>query len=777
MCAGGLFAADVLDVRVNASDAFGGNTRSVLSRCQTRAGEVYDPVIVARDVNALRSSGEFEEISADARRLANGVEVTFTVKRKMRYQAPLTIKGAKEFSESKLSSEAALRDGALYGESDFATAAARVRDYYVKKHYPLAKVMAVPEMIPGGNNCTVTLIIDEGEKRKIDDYCFVNAEGLDEGEMKEAIGVYPWWNPMGWFSDEPASEQQLAEGAAKIRSYLADKGYLDAVVGEKPDFVKKSDDKFDVAYKIDRGILYTINSFAIKGVTRYSGEDVLKKSELPELGSIAGAKILDDAAHRIMVTVGSGDLGLADTRVEVKRVPSKDNINALDITFNVIEGVPVVINEVCIEGNDYTKDKVIRREISLGPGDKMLEDHAERSQKRLENLYYFSRVRYYLRKTNLEKTATGEELRDLVYEVEEKNTGSFMVGVGASSVDSVYLSAELSQSNFDIFAPNKWFRGGGQKGRIYGQVGPRIQSYEASVTEPHLFDRLLELTVEAYRRQRWYDEYDIIRTGAAVTLAYPVKFWPTWEPFGRLGFRLSYEYIEFDDVESASYIDPKRGNIARPLFKDEEDKYGNASELGGRIFWSHDSRNNPRFPTSGSRTQIFGDLVGGDNEYWKLGFNHRQYIEMWKRYKHTLMVGLRAETIDALSDEVPIYNRLFLGGPRTIRGVEYRNVAPMRQKAGGGDWDPWGGKTLACMNIEYTIPVVKMVRVAGFTDLGSVAEDELDFDFSDNFAWTAGLGLRLDIDMFPIRLDFAAPIKKPDHAEKEVFSFTIGYDF
>ena len=81
------------------------------------------------------------------------------------------------------------------------------------------------------------------------------------------------------------------------------------------------------------------------------------------------------------------------------------------------------------------------------------------------------------------------------------------------------------------------------------------------------------------------------------------------------------------------------------------------------------------------------------------------------------------------------------------------------------------------MNIEYTIPIVKMLRFAVFTDLGSVAADEWDMEFSDTFTWSVGAGIRLDIPMFPIRLDLATPVVKPDEAEKEVFSFTVGYDF
>ncbi len=769
-----LSAVEVVDVTVKALDGFGGDTSSVLSRCQTTVGGVYDPVTVTRDVSALNDSGEFQEITADAHRSTNGVEVVFYVKRKMRFQAPLTVKGAEYFSESKIAKEAELKDGSLYSEGDFAAAAAKVRLAYQKKHFPEVKVTPLPEVLPGGNHCKLTFLVDEGARMKVRDFVFKGADqvpGVDLDELHTEVGDHPWWNPVGWFSDAPVTQDQLAQSAQKVKTYFENLGFLDVTV-EGPELVPCEEGKADVVYSITPGPCYKIGKISIEGVTHYPVGVVREKSDLPDSGTIAGAKILSDAAHRIAVVVGSGDSGLADTRVEVRRLPNAETENALDVVFKVTEGVPVAINEVKIEGNDYTKDKVIRREIALGPGDRMLEDRAERSQQRLENLGYFSRVRYYLRKTNKGTDANGAEYRDLVYEVAEKNTGSFMVGLGASSVDSVYVSAEVSQANFDLFAPSKMFRGGGQKARLYAQAGPRIQTYELAITEPHLFDRLLELSVEAYRRQRWYDDYDIIRTGAAASLAYPVKFWPTWNPFGRFGVRLSGEFIEFDEIENGEWIyEGKTVSI-----REEDRLYGDAFEPVVRLFWAHDTRDSFRIPTRGSRTQIFFDLApAGDNEYYKVGFNHRSYFNVWKRYNHVLMLGLRTESIDGISDEVPIYNRLFLGGPKSIRGIEYRGVSPYAKRTDSNEWDPWGGQTLACLNLEYTIPIVKMLRFAVFTDLGSVSADE--FDLSDDFAWTAGVGVRLDLPMFPIRLDFATPIEKPDHAEEEVFSFTVGYDF
>ena len=788
------WSAQVVDVKFKALDGFGGDTGSIASRCQTKKGQEYDPATLTRDVSALKDSSEFEDISADAQRVNDGVEITFFVKRKMRYSAPATVKGANAFSASKVLKEAELKVGYLYGEADLAEAADRIRTAYQKKHYYDVKVSPIVEMLPEGDGATVTFIIDEGDQQKIGSYVFAGAAGVSEDELLEAINVLPWWNPLGWFSDKPVTPEQQVQCVPKIEEVFRNRGYLDVKVSG-PERVRREDGSVDVRFDIDEGACYTIGETKLVGLTQYPEEAVRAKSDLPEAGAVAGAKVLADAARRIEVAVGSGDSGLADTHVTVKHIPSDSDPAVANIVFDITEGVPVVINEVKIRGNDYTKDKVIRREITLGPGDRMLEDRAEQSKRRLENLDYFSRVRYELQPTDRGKDANGAEWRDLVYEVEEKNTGNFMVGIGAGSVDSVYVYAEVQQSNFDIFAPKKFFRGGGQKGRVFVQAGPRIQSYEASVTEPHFLDRFLELTVEAYRRNRWYDDYDVIRSGGGATLSYPIKVWnpsriwnsesEQYVPFGRFGVRLGGEFIQMDDVENDYY---EYKGVTKQWLKEEDRKYGDAVEGVVRFFWSRDDRDSFRVATRGSRSQVYLDIGGGDNEYFRVGFTHRHYFSPWKDVvsgdswlkEHVFMLGLRAETIDGFgsNDYVPIYNRLFLGGPKSIRGIEYRYVSPYIKKANGsGDYIPWGGQTLFCMNFEYTVPIVKMVRLAAFSDLGCIGEDEFDLDFSDNFAWTVGIGVRLDIPMFPIRLDFAAPIEKPDHCEEEVFSFSVGYDF
>ncbi len=771
-------AAKVTSVRAVTAAGVDDGAGDVLSRCRIKPGDEFDDIQLARDVRALRDSGEFDEITAKKIEGADGVAIVYVFKRKQRFLAPLNVKGADYWSVSKIAKYSELKDGYAYGEADFAAAAGRIKREYQKKFFPDVKVTPVVTPVEGlPGTVSVTMEIEEGPRKKISAYAFEGNASIQTADLQAAIGSFPWWNPMGWFTEEPATEQDFAEARDKIAQLYRDRGFLDVAVS-MPEEIVTADGKYERRFRVDEGMRYTVGAITVTGVSKYPAEAVAGAIKALKSGDTAGAQAMQDAAHEVEIFCGSGKMALAETRAVVRRVPTAADPSVLDLEFNVKEGVKVKINRVIVRGNDYTQDKVIRREISLSPGDPMLEDRADRSKRRLENLRYFERVRYYLEKTDDGVARPGEpELRDLVYEVAEKNTGNFMVGVGASSVDSVYGTVELSESNFDLFSPWR-FRGAGQKGRIYLAAGPRYQSYEASVTEPHFLDRLLELHVEAYRRQRWFDEYDVIRNGAAVSLSYPVKFWPTWGSFGRLGMRLAGEFIEMDEVEDGVWYDEHD----RPhSFREEEDRYADAWEVPFRIYWQDDTRDSFLFPKKGHRVNVYGDVVAGDNEYWRLGFNAKKYWTVWKKYSHVVSFGLRGETLDSFSssDGVPIYNRLFLGGPRSIRGVEYRDVAPRVWQSMGkrGRYEPWGGQTSWVATFEYTVPIVKYVRVAAFTDFGSVGEDDFDFD-TQWFCWSVGLGLRLDIEQFPIRLDFAVPVQEvDDDNDTEFFSFSIGYDF
>ena len=792
----------VSSVSVKPVDGFGGDTTDISLQCRVKPGQTFSADAVQQDVRALTDSQRYEKVVAETVETKDGMEVVYSVQRKRRFKGPLAVEGAKYFTESKIARLSKLTDGASLGESDLAAAAGYVRRAYVRKFFPDAKVETKVEPIPGSPGAVnVKMTVDEGKRLRLGDYTFSGNKAIEASELRAAFGWYPWYNPMGWMSDDPAADDELDAAAAAVAARYRKAGYLDAKV-PRPVRVPRPDGKTDFLFKVEEGTLYKVGAISFEGVTNLTaaakdakGRDTTVEKLLREAAENAMAEKLspDEAEARIAgeealreaekaVEMYFGSRGIVDTEVSTVKIPAEKDPSVLDLVFKVKPGKPGYIHDIVVRGNDRTMDKVIRREIRLSPKDPYDERSAERARKRLENLGYFSRVQQ-----RLEKPAgydpEAEKLqpyvtRDLVYEVTEQSTGNFGIGVGASSVDSVFGYVEISESNFDLFRPWR-FSGAGQKARMNISVGPRIQTYEVSLTEPWFLDRQLEFTLEGYRRLRWYDQYDVARSGFSATISYPVKFWPTWDPFGRLGFRFTLDYVQMYDVDDGMWgyakgFDPAESERDTRLYKIEERRFDESVEAIFRLFWADNTLDHPYFPHHGYSALLFGDVSTGDNKYWRLGATWRQYFTVSKRWDHVFSWRVHAETVDEISGDLPIYDRLFLGGPRSVRGVDYREVSPKIYRK--GEHSPWGGKAAFCATAEYTVPVIQYIRLAAFTDLGAVGKDTFDPEFSD-LCWSVGLGIRLDIPRFPVRLDFAVPVSKPSDVDREVFSFSVGYDF
>ncbi|MDX9868002.1 MAG: outer membrane protein assembly factor BamA [Kiritimatiellia bacterium] len=774
LAAGWVLAADntVKEVQVRVLDQLGTDASDVLSVCGVAAGSELSQEALSKDVRALLDTGRYGYAGVELEKTGGGVRVIYVVRRRHRFQEPLAIQGADYLSESKIRKLTELKSGDYIDEPILSTKVSKVRDEYVKKYFPDVKIgMAITPIEGSAGFANVTLTIEEGERAKIRAYRFTGNTSIPESDLRSSFGQRPWYDPRGWFTDTPVSRQDLEDARQQAEEVYQNRGYLDAKVAS-PVMEKVGKEKVDVIFAVTEGDVYHVEGTAIRNVKLFPEREVLASSRL-KAEDLAGRQAIDDAAKDIRDYYGSR--GYVDTIVRPVKETVPGKPGRMAITFDVREGELVYIRNIVIRGNNKTRDKVIRREVLVNPGEIMNEPRIERSENRLKNLGYFANVRHYTEQTGQPGT------RDLVYEVDEQRTGNFMIGAGFSSVDNLVGFMEITQSNFDILNwPN--FTGGGQKARLGIEVGSRRQTAEVSWTEPWFLDRPLALTVEAYRRMRWFDEYDEIRTGGSVGLSYPVKV-------GRVGMRYTLELVEMDDVEPGEwYLDPN-GDIAstpdnwngdeNDYFNWQDDEYGDALNSVIRLYWAHDTRDQPFVPTRGYQTTLFGELSEGaigDNEIYKLGANYRHWFRMpW--YKHVLSLRGRFETVDAYSGEVPIYEKLFLGGPRTVRGVEYRDIGPkVYRGAGSKKHAPIGGQTLAMATAEYTVPVFKAVRVATFMDIGSIGEDVFDPELSD-VCVSVGVGLRIDIPGFPIRFDFAKPVVEDDsYTDDEFFSFAIGFE-
>ncbi len=730
-------------------------------------GQPLDHAKLSHDVRALLDTKFFSYAGTALEPDGEGMRLVFIVEGRYRLAAPIDVVGNDGIGRSKIRTVAGLKAGDAIDETLLAAAAARVRAEYASRRYygteVKGEILPVPDS-PGSANAR--LVVTEAPRVKVPLIRFDGNEALSDRLLRRHTNQAPWWDPYThWFKDKHLEPYDLELVRADARSQYADLGYLDAAISEP--IIDETNGVRNIRYTVVEGPRYSVGDIAIEGATLFPVES-LRRALGIRSGDIASQEHMDAAAKNLRDYYGAR--GYVDTTVRLSVSPDAAKDAVVNLRFRVKEGGLLHVRSIRIQGNTLTRDDVIRREITLDPGDIYDEPSAERSERRLQNLGYFSSVRHYDLETD------DPAFRDVVYEVDEKSTGQLMVGAGYSSVDHLIGFLEISESNFDI---GNWgsFRGGGQKARFGLQASGDYTDAEISFTEPWFLDHYvsrLALDADAFLRTHQYNEYDERRYGGSVGVSRHVPW------VGRLGLSLQAEKVELDDILKGDYhyLD-EPDHLYR--FTDELDDYFLGSM---RLHWLFDTRDRAFVPTSGVRASssatYYGEALGSDVDMYALEFQYRHYIPVI--YTHVLSFQLRANVIDTFDDDdtVPISSRYFLGGGRNVRGFRNRaigpKVVPAEGNLDGARYRSVGGQSRVQASVEYSIPLSKFFRLGVFYDIGNVWEDPYDFDFSE-YASSVGGGIRLDIPGFPIRFDYAYPLEKDDDCTRtQRFVFWVGFD-
>jgi outer membrane protein insertion porin family len=494
------------------------------------------------------------------------------------------------------------------------------------------------------------------------------------------------------------------------------------------------------------GTKYHVGKVIVKGTKVASVEKVRTLLNLKE-GSVYSPKEIREGAKRLADAYGSG--GYVDLVVQPQGAPAGPA--AIDVTFTIEEGERAFVQRINIIGNTRTKDKVIRREVLIAPGDIYSTTRVETSKKRLDNLGYFSRVETYPEDTGVPGR------KDLTVQVEEKRTGSLNFGAGFSTIDSVVGFVELTQGNFDIMNwPN--FTGGGQKFRLRIQGGARRKDFVLALTEPWFLDRPLSVGGTLFYNEANFlsSVYDQRNYGLSLTARKPITRF--------LSASLEYRLEEIDifnvsaDVSSVIALDK-----------------GAHTKSQITTSFVFDTRDNPFLTRKGQRLvltpYVTGGFLGGDTQIFGGDFEGSQYFHL--PWDMVLLFNGEIASVDTWGsdDRVRIFDRLFLGGANNLRGFNFRDVGP-KDKSG----EPIGGQTMARWTVELTFPIIEKVRGAVFTDGGFV--EPKPFNLGGRMASDAGIGLRLDLPVGPIRIDYGFPIQTGgNNSSSGKFNFNVGYQF
>ena len=754
--------APVSAVRVEVRGSVPVDESFVLSFASARPGERVLGRDLSADVKALLASGRFSYVSAEVSEADGAVAVTYAVEGRLRLAGDPAFVGLSWFSRDRASKAADLKAGDFVDETVAGAAAGRVAALYRQHRFFDASVEA--RLVPDPANpgaAWLAFDVEEGPRYKVRFLEFPGAVSISPDSLGQFAGQHSWFNPQNWVTTPRLTDADLDVVAADARRQYYDAGFLDATVSPPRKTVDGT--TMRVAFDVEEGVRYRVGAIRIEGASLFP--EAALRSALPlREGDVAGAAALDKARTSLRDWYASR--GYTGTRVALATALGAEPAT-MDVTLTVRESGLTRVRNILVRGNTSTKDKVIRREIGLNPGDPFDRVQADLSRRRLQNLGYFSDVSF-----NEVGAESEDGWADAVYDVVEQPTGQFTFGAAFSSVDHLVGMLGLYQSNFDLFNLRN-SRGGGQRARLDVSAGSHSTDVDLSLVEPWFLDRRLSLDTDLYLHNRSHREYDERRAGGSVGLE---KFFP-W--IGTVGVYYTLEKVWLDDVVERDYVllDPP----GRPYrFTDEDDGYLLGS---AKLGWTFDTRDNRFVPHSGTRAvatlSLSNAAFGSDYDLYEASLRFFHYVPL--PYGLTFALLGRASTVDGIGgDDVPIGSRYFLGGGRQVRGFRNRNLGPKALFADGGaetgDFSPIGGRTMLWGSAELSFPVFEKLRFAAFADAGNVWRDSWDADFG-SVGTSVGGGLRLDIPGFPIRLDYAHVIDKPDdYANTRSFVFWVGVD-
>src|SRR5213592_1334136 len=167
---------------------------------------------------------------------------------------------------------------------------------------------------------------------------------------------------------------------------------------------------------------------------------------------------------------------------------------------------------------------------------------------------------------------------------------------------------------------------------------------------------------------------------------------------------------------------------------------------------------------------IAGGFLGGDTQIYGLDLEGSQYFHLPKDL--ILLINGEIATVNQWGNgtEVPIFERLLLGGSNNLRGFPFREVGPQE------NGEPIGGQSMWRTTVELTFPIIEKARGAVFYDTGFVNSSAWSFGFN-HIASDIGIGLRLDLPIGPLRLDYGYPIQRDGYNGGGHFNFNVGYQF
>jgi outer membrane protein insertion porin family len=773
------------------------SSQVILNLARTHEGDKFDPVTVQEDYQRIYGLNRFSNVQAQVEPTRAGVIVIFQVTEQQLIKE-IRFVGNSSVSTSDLQKAVNLKAGDAIEPFRIALAKREIATSYRAKNHPFAHAeLSMDELTRTGN---AVFRIVEGPEVTIRKIAFVGGNSFTYGKLNSQVKTTRWY----WIFNAGTYDPEVVEDdVAALRRFYNGNGYFNAHVDRKLIF-SPDQSELEIDFLINEGPRFRVDRVSFTGNVSVDEFTLRKNLKLVEGRFFDNDLLQHDVREIVKAYSPKGyiyDPQSDDPRYlrigkpsypYVARLIFHDQPGTVEMVYEISEGKPFMIGRILVKGNERSQDKLVLRELHVGPGQLYNSGELADATDRLKGTPYFD---------NATITPVGDQpdTRDLLVEVHEKRTANISVGAGINSNGGIAGNFTFEQKNFDIANPpstfsdilsDRAFTGAGQTFRVSFEPGTQVTNASILFSEPYLFDQPYSLTTEAFirdwTREDWVERY----AGGRITLGKQMSYiWSTNVSFLGEDVKVSdiTDYAPVTDTVAVinhetgePLIDPVTGQyvtrLKSPRAPDVLIRAGHntVTSIGWQL--RRDTTNHGPLTYEGTSTTFnfeqFG-AMGGEFYFSKfaLGLDGFQTVYQDLLDRRTVL-GLQLNT-GYITRNAPFFERFYGGGIGSLRGFAFRGVSPRQGWAN----DPVGGDFSLLGSAEVNYPIYgDNLRGVVFTDAGTVEEDIR----IHTIRVSVGFGIRLVLPFLgqaPLKLDLGFPLVKRPEDDVQYFSFAFGSSF
>ena len=705
----------------------------ILSNMRTTVGEVYSAASVEEDVRNLYATGFFTNLAIKDEPLGDGVRVNVVVQPKPLVKE-IVITGAKKIKESRVKKEIKSKAGEPLSEQMISADADKIKDLYLGKGYNQVQVSYKIDTNEEFGRSVVTFIVSEGERAYVTEVDFIGNDHLTTKELRKIMktrkkNLLSFLNKSGLYKDD-----DFKTDLDNLRTYYNSKGYIDMEVKDvKNEYPEQG--LMKVTITVFEGIQYTVGKIDFTGNTIFTKQE-LRNYRGDQITRMDEGKVYAPRAY----------------------TPDKKEPN---------EELPTLDNDIKRMNDLYGTRGYIDREITP-------ERQANVESGKIDILTTSPRVRSRTSSRSSSRATTAPRTRSSAVNCSSHPVRSTTASASMSARSASITFSTSRRSTFPRRTPpfriaRTWSSRSRKSGPVRSRSAPasarltvcsaswksrRATSISStSPTSPAAAksSAFVSSTVSSVRMLKSSSRSPGSSSSASrsVTISSittpPISPTTTTREITAPSVSLSRAFGQFwsgsitytlQQYELYDFV----SNSPLELLREQGYRSDSSITLG----MSYDTRDSVLLTRRGMHADFSAEFAGGpllgQTSIYKFQANAQKYILL--PYDMILTIAAATGVADYYNDnsEVPLFDRFFIGGSRSVRGFGNRDIGPKSEElipvriaatrnALGQPTsfktvyelpptEPLGGDTMFYQNTELTFPIMDRVRGAIFNDVG-----------------------------------------------------------